>query len=142
MFWGLYNAFFLVVERILRTKTKLKLSRTFGILYVFIVWNIGMILFRLDDFEQIRLFIHGAFSSPQYNYYTRSLVNEVYNPYFMVCFIASVLYLTPFFTNIKKFLYKTWFGFIIVDIIIITLFIYAVIEMLTTGFNPFIYFRF
>ena len=142
LFWGLYNALFLVIERIVRTKMKFYIPQTIGIIYVFVVWNIGMILFRLESFEQVKLFIEGAFSTPRYNYSTRELVNEVYNPYFMVCFATSILYLTPFFAKIKNVLYKTRFGFILVDIIVITLFIYAVIEMLTTGFNPFIYFRF
>ena len=142
LFWGLYNAFFLVIERILKTKFKIKIPSTLGIIYVFIVWNIGMILFRLESLEQVRLFIYGALSSPLYNYSTRELVNEVYNPYFMVCFVTSILYLTPLFSNIKNYLYKTRFGFILVDIIVIVLFIYAVTEMLTSGFNPFIYFRF
>ena len=142
LFWGLYNALFLVIERIIRTKFKIQVPQTIGIIYVFIVWNIGMILFRLENLDQIRLFLTGAFSTPFYNYSTRELVNEVYNPYFMVCFVTSLLYLTPFFSKIKNFLYKSRFGFIIVDILIITLFLYAVIEMLTSGFNPFIYFLF
>lgn len=142
LFWGLYNAFFLVVERIVRSKVNIKVPQTLGIIYVFVVWNVGMILFRLESFEQIKLYLEGALSSPLYNYSTRELVNEVYNPYFMVCFLTALLYLTPFFSKIKNALYKTRFGFIIVDIIIITLFLYAVIEMLTSGFNPFIYFRF
>ena len=142
LFWGLYNALFLVIERILRTSVKIKVPKTLGIIYVFIVWNLGMILFRLETLEQVRLFINGALSLPLYNYSTRELVNEVYNPYFMVCFVMSILYLTPFFSNIKNHLYKTRFGFILVDMIVILLFIYAVTEMLTSGFNPFIYFRF
>ena len=142
LFWGLYNALFLVIERIVRTKIKIHVPQTICIIYVFIVWTIGMILFRLESFEQIRLFLEGAVSYPSYNYSTRELVNEVYNPYFIVCFVMSVLYLTPFFSKIKNALYNTKFGFIIVDLVIITMFLYAVVEMLTSGFNPFIYFRF
>ena len=142
LFWGLYNALFLVAERIINTKFKIKIPDTYGIIYVFVVWNIGMILFRLETFGEVILFLKGAFSYPNYNYSTRELLNEVYNPYFIVCLITSILYLTPLFNNIKNILYKTRFGFIVVDILIILLFIYAVVEMLTTGFNPFIYFRF
>lgn len=142
LFWGLYNALFLVFERIIKTKTNIYIPQTIGIIYVFIVWNIGMILFRLESFEQIKMFISGAFSMPQYNYYTRELVNEVYNPYFIVKFVIAVLYLTPLFSKLKNALYKITVGFIFVDIVVVTLFVYAVIEMLTSGFNPFIYFRF
>ena len=144
LFWGFYNAFFLVIERIIKSKTKSKIyiPQTIGILYVFIVWNVGMILFRLENFADIVEFLKGAFSYPVFNYSTRKLVDEVFNPYFIVCFVVSVLYLTPFFDKIKDALYKTKIGFIIVDIAVVVLFIYSVIEMLTSGFNPFIYFRF
>ena len=37
--------------------------------------------------------------------------------------------------------YKYKYGYMVVDITTIVLFAYAVIDMLTTNFNPFIYFR-
>ena len=37
LFWGLYNAFFLVVERIVNSKIKIQVPQTIGIIYVFIV---------------------------------------------------------------------------------------------------------
>ena len=142
LFWGLYNAFFLVIERIVYTKAKWKIPATLGILYVFIVWNIGMILFRLENMQDVAYFVKGFFKPALFNYSTRDLVDAIFTPNFIVCFVCSVLYLTPFFAKIRDALYRTRFGFIIVDIVIIALFIYAVVEMLTTGFNPFIYFRF
>ena len=142
LFWGLYNALFLVIERIIKAKTKFKMLETTGIIYTFVVWNIGMILFRLDNIEDIKLFIYGFFNQVNLNYSSRELINAIYNLPFFITFSISILYLTPIFDKINNILNNTKFGFIIVDIIVITLFIYSVIEMLTTGFNPFIYFRF
>ena len=61
--------------------------------------------------------------------------------------IGNLLHLVfkKYVENIDKIndtLYRTKFGFIIVDIVVVVLFAYAVTEMLTSGFNPFIYFRF
>lgn len=142
LFWGLYNAFFLVIERIIKTFFKIKLPQTIGIIYVFIIWTIGMILFRLENMSDVMLFIKGMFSHEHFNYSTREFLNEVFNPGFIISFIISVLYLTPFFDKIRGALNRTKIGFIIVDLVIIVTFICAVVEMLTTGFNPFIYFRF
>lgn len=142
LFWGLYNALFLVIERIVSTKFKIKPPDTLGIIYVFIVWNIGMILFRLNDINEVKLYLDGLFSAPSFNSNTRFIINTIFTPTFIASFIISMLYLTPFFDKIESVLKKSKGGIIIVDIVIIILFIYSVIEMLTSGFNPFIYFRF
>lgn len=142
LFWGLYNAFFLVIERIVSTKFKIKLPDTLGIIYVFVVWNIGMILFRLNSINEVKLYLDGLFSAPLFNSNTRFIINTIFTPTFMASFIISVLYLTPFFDKIESVLKRSKNGIIIVDTVIIVLFIYSVIEMLTSGFNPFIYFRF
>ena len=142
LFWGLYNAFFIVVERILKTKIKTNIPSTIGIVYVFIVWNIGMVFFRLDNINDVKLLYDGFVSGPIFNQYTRPILALIYNPYFLSVFMLSVLYLTPIYDILSRYLYRLKYGFIIVDLVVVILFIYAVLEMLTTGYNPFIYFRF
>ena len=142
LFWGFYNAFFIVIERILKTKFKVRIPPTFGILYVFIVWNIGMVFFRLDNINDVKLLYDSFMCGPIFNQYTRPLLALIYNPYFLSVFVLSVLYLTPIYNNISRLLYRLKYGFIIVDVVVVLLFIYSVLEMLTTGYNPFIYFRF
>ena len=142
LFWGFYNAFFIVIERILKTKFKINIPGTIGILYVFIVWNVGMVFFRLESFNEVKLLFEGFISEPIYNQNIRYLLSLIYNPYFLFIFILSVLYLTPVYTMIREVLSRLKGGYIIIDIVIVTLFIYSVLEMLTTGYNPFIYFRF
>ena len=142
LFWGLYNAFFIVIERLISLKYKIDIPDTIRVIYVFIVWNIGMILFRLENLNDIGLLFEGFVNGPKYNMWSRSLLAAIYNPYFITVFIISLLYITPIFGNIKNYFYKFKYGFIVVDLVIVTLFIYAVVEMLTTGYNPFIYFRF
>ena len=142
LFWGLYNAFFIVIERLISSKYKIYIPDTIRVIYVFVVWNIGMILFRLENLNDIRLLFEGFANGPKYNMWSRGLLSAIYNPYFIVIFIISLLYITPLFGNIKNYFYKFKYGFIVVDLVIIVLFAYAVVEMLTTGYNPFIYFRF
>ena len=142
LFWGVYNAFFLVVERLFLKKILDKIPATIGIFYTFVVWNVGMVFFRLESLNEALIFLHGFFTTTHFNYYTREIVNEIFNPFFITIFIISLIYLTPIFGRIKEALYRTYFGFLIVDIVVIVMFLYAVTEMLTSGFNPFIYFRF
>ena len=142
LFWGLYNAFFIVIERLVSSKYKIYVPDTLRIIYLFIVWNIVMILFRLETLGDVKLLIEGFLSGPEYNMWSRDVLSVVYNPYFIVIFIISLIYITPIFGNLKNYFYKKKYGFIIVDLVVIVLFIYAVFEMLTTGYNPFIYFIF
>lgn len=142
LFWGLYNAFFIVIERLVSYKYKFYVPETLRVIYVFIVWNLGMILFRLESLSDIKLLYEGFVNGPLFNMWSRDVLSTIYNPYFIIIFFISILYITPLFRNIQNYLYKLKYGFIAVDIVIVFLFIYAVVEMLTTGYNPFIYFRF
>lgn len=142
LFWGLYNAFFIVIERLISSKYKIYIPETIRVLYVFIVWNIGMILFRLETLGEVKLLIEGFINGPEYNMWSRDVLSAVYNPYFIVIFIISIIYITPILKNLKNYFYKLKYGFIVVDLVVVLLFVYAVFEMLTTGYNPFIYFRF
>ncbi|HAL02650.1 MAG TPA: membrane-bound O-acyltransferase family protein [Lachnospiraceae bacterium] len=142
LFWGLYNALFIVVERLVSYKYKFYIPETLRVLYVFIVWNIGMILFRLESLSDIKLLYEGFINGPSFNMWSREVLSAIYNPYFIIIFFISILYITPLFKNIQNYLYRLKYGFIAVDVVVIFLFVYAVIEMLTTGYNPFIYFRF
>lgn len=142
LIWGLYNAVFLIIERIIVSKTKFRFDNAFFIIYSNIVWIIGMAIFRFDTFDAFLVYFRGLFSAPALNYNARWLLQAIFSPYFAIIFIISILYLTPFFDKIYSALYKTRFGFIIIDIVVVLFFVYAIMEMLTTGFNPFIYFRF
>jgi alginate O-acetyltransferase complex protein AlgI len=131
-----------VIERLISSKYKIYIPETIRVLYVFIVWNIGMILFRLETLGEVKLLIEGFINGPMYNMWSREVLSAVYNPYFIVIFIISLIYITPIFANLKNYFYKMKYGFIVVDLVVVLLFVYAVFEMLTTGYNPFIYFRF
>ena len=132
------------MERLVSYKYKYKfyIPETLRVLYVFIVWNIGMILFRLESLSDIKLLYEGFINGPSFNMWSREVLSAIYNPYFIIIFFISILYITPLFKNIQNYLYRLKYGFIAVDVVVIFLFVYAVIEMLTTGYNPFIYFRF
>ncbi len=142
LIWGLYNGLFLVIERVITTKTKFRFDKPILLIYANIVWVIGMILFRFDNFNTFLLYINGLFSVPKLNYNTRWLLQEIFNPYFYACFIISILYLTPFFDKIYSTFLKTRLGTVVIYVVVILTFVYGIMEMLTNGFNPFIYFRF
>ena len=140
LFWGIYFAIMIILERMLKYPLMI-VPKTIKTIVVFIVWCISMLLFRLDKFSDIIVFIINSFKTMSISHSMRGFINNVYNYYFMFTFCISLLYLTRFFDKAKKWLEKHHLG-IICDIVVCVLFIYSCIIMLTDGFNPFLYFRF
>ena len=107
----------------------------------FILWTIGMVLFRCENMHMVSDFILTLTSPIQYNIVTRNIFKKVFNGYFPIVFIVSILYSVGFFKFIEEKV-KGRFINIFFDLVLIILFIYAIMEMIANGFNPFIYFRF
>ena len=140
LFWGIYFAFIIIIERVLKYPLMI-VPKTLKTVVVFIIWCISMLLFKLDKFSDIVIFINNSFKPMSISSNMRGFINSVYNYYFMFAFVVSLLYLTRFFDYVKEWLEKRHLG-IICDIVVGALFIYSCIIMLTDGFNPFLYFRF
>ena len=141
LFWGMYNALFLILERVFLKKYLDKLPKFISIIYTIIVWSFGMILFYFEDISKIGPFILTIFSKEYLILENRGLIETIYNPYFIIVFIMSILCSTPFFDYFDKKMAEKSLTFI-TDLIIILLFIYAIMDMVASGYNPFIYFRF
>ena len=140
LFWGIYFAILLVLEKVFYYPLKI-VPKTFMTIFVFFAWTASMLLFKLENFSDIVVFVSNAFKPMAISGYMRGFINNVYNYYFYFTFVVSLLYLTRIFDKIKDWLEKRYMG-IICDIVVYVLFIYSVIIMLTDGFNPFLYFRF
>ena len=140
LFWGIYFAIMIIVERMMKYPLMI-IPKTIKTIFVFIVWCISMLLFKLDKFSDIIIFVSNSFKPMSISHEMRGFINNVYNYYFMFTFSISLLYLTRFFDKAKKWLENRHLG-ILCDIVVCALFIYSCIIMLTDGFNPFLYFRF
>lgn len=137
--WGLYFAFFLVLEKYV-LKDLLKKHKIFSHIYTFIIVIISFVIFNINDFNQILVFLKsmiGLNNIPFINsktiYYLKS---------YFILLIISFLFSTP----LIKYIYTKYKNKKIVDfvevIIICILLIVSTSFLIDSSFNPFLYFRF
>ena len=141
LIWGVYNALFLILERFVLKKYLDNLPKFLSIFYTIVVWSFGMVIFYFEDMSKIIPFIQTLGIAPAFVLENRGIIETIYNPYFVIVFVASILFCTPFFDYLDKKMAEKDLIFIS-DLIIILLFIYAIMDMVASGYNPFIYFRF
>jgi alginate O-acetyltransferase complex protein AlgI len=141
--WGGYHGLFLILDRLFLIKLLDKLGKIPSVIFTFFVTVIGWVLFRIEDFGQIRTFLKKMFSFDFSSFAWHD------NAHFVVIFILAVLF--SFFTFFKpgyKFEQKFFFSnynnstHIIVSFICVILLVFSISFVTSTGFNPFIYFRF
>lgn len=140
--WGLYHGFFIILERVglISFPDKLWFLRR---MYLLLVVVVGWVFFRIEDMEMALLFIKKMFSfSEGSNYYPLMYLDRF--TYFMLltgilcCMpikqyigskLNSLIVSIPFKTTLKYAAYTM-------------LFVFTILELAQTTYNPFIYFRF
>ena len=140
LFWGIYNAIILILERIFEKKLE-DIPKAIRTIFVNLIWIFGMLIFRFEDMSQIPVFFNGMFLTPSLDYHARWLIEGIFNIRFLIILCVSVLYMTRFFDILYKLINKSNIKFLYY-IILTILFMFSVMEMVANGFNPFIYFRF
>lgn len=142
VFWGAYHGFFLVIERAFFGKVLTKIGKIPTILITFFIVNIGWVFFRIEHIRDAFRYIGRMFTPHSYT-------GEGFDAEFLTFFgiatffaffavsrvgqrIQDAVYVTPY-TNRRHLL--VWGTCII-------LFILSVSSITSSGFNPFIYFRF
>lgn len=141
--WGLYFAFFLILEKALLLKI-LDKHRVIGHIYTIFLVLISFIIFNETSVSSIILFIKNmfgfnnlSFSNLETVYYLKNYIGVI-----IIAIIASI----PWLQIIKKkisnsVLYKKILP-IIESICYILLFIITTAYIVDESFNPFLYFRF
>lgn len=141
LFWGLYFACFLIVERL---GFRNVLNHVPGILrrfYTWIVVGIGWVFFRAETCSQAIGYLKEMCSMHWMGSLDRELAELMAGPKFILLFVISLLCCTPFFSSLRSWLEDHRLG-MFADLAAAAVFFLAVCEMMASGYNPFIYFRF
>ncbi|MCQ2610052.1 MAG: hypothetical protein MJ151_04610, partial [Lachnospiraceae bacterium] len=158
LIWGIYNGVLVVIDTLIDTffKTFKDKSENVYSVYMFInkkpivivrvvltfiIWTIGMVIFRCENLSTFTSYVYTLTHPIRFNIVTREMFKKVFNGYFALVLIGVIGYATRLWKYIEEKVKNTSFN-IVCDIFLILLFIYAIIEMICSGFNPFIYFRF
>ena len=131
----------MIIERLFLSKYLKKIPKFLSLIYTNLVWIFGMVIFYYVDFNKMFLYLDTWRYPIDLNYNFRPMLKAILNWSSFVMFIICLLLCTTIFKNISNFLYKKHLSFI-ADVVIVLLFVYAIMEMSVSGYNPFIYFRF
>ena len=139
--WGLYYGILLIIEKLFLGKALEKLPKIIRHIYTLLIVIIGWVIFRMEDFSQITLVL-----SKMFTFQTSDLWNQiVYNfdvfsaiPYIFIAIIASI----PLIKHIsEKYENKTSYH-LVRNIATLGILILSICLLLSSTYNPFIYFRF
>jgi alginate O-acetyltransferase complex protein AlgI len=143
IFWGIYHGFFLVIERLFLLKFYDKLGKWISIPITFLIVMIGWIFFRADTLHQGITIVSKLFS------FKGSLplrfMNVEFYTIISLAFLFSFFILIPGGKKMQQVVFeqthstKLSFALLIVSIILLS---FSLASITSTGFNPFIYFRF
>jgi len=140
--WGGYMGFFLILDRLFLLKYMKKTGRIPRIIITFLILMFGWIIFRADNMGYVHFFIRRMFSF-------RAAENAVWlNPRFWTMLVLAFVF--SFWGLFKKAesLIETLYlaprdkQLILLTILAILMFVLCEATISSSGFSPFIYFRF
>lgn len=140
--WGAFHGLFLILDRLFLLKFFEKVGKYPSIVITFFLTIIGWVIFRATSLEQVLYYIKALFKFDYSEHYV--------GQQFWTILIVAVLF--SFSTIFKKGLQIEKFVFfsdsnsnkqvVLMGILVLFLLFISVISIVSSGFNPFIYFRF
>lgn len=141
--WGAFHGFFLIMDRLFFLKVSQKIGKYPSIFITFFITVIGWVLFRAESWDQIEYYLSAMFSLADFHL-------PDYGSKFWIMLVIGVFFA---FITLNKWglqLEQTIFfarkykisGYWSMLIIIIILGVLSIGSITSSGFNPFIYFRF
>ncbi len=145
--WGLWHGLFLIIERILKhAGYALRLPKFIKWIYTMLVVILGWVLFRAPDLNYALGYISTMFGLVE-NYDVGFSALYYLNPMVITVIIIGFIASTPIAKRIKSFFgtahgIREKAGYLLTNLYIMFLLILSIIFVMTSTYNPFIYFRF
>ncbi len=141
--WGAYHGVFLILDRLFLQKMLNKIGKLPAILLTFVFVMFGWVIFKIEDFDLLKVYLT-ALIQPFENFELNTI------PAFGL--IGCIAIFFAFFTSlpigqkISQFIFESdkysFKNHIILTFVSLLLFIVSLSSITSSGFNPFIYFRF
>ena len=141
--WGAYHGLFLILDRLFLKRFLQTMGRVPSIIFTFIIVMIGWVIFRIEKTNEIKTFLYRMFS---FELNDSFITTNSFNFLIGFAFLFSFLAITKFGIKAKQFIYEKETYSIPINIIAFTtsmlLLIVSASWLISSDFNPFIYFRF
>jgi alginate O-acetyltransferase complex protein AlgI len=141
--WGAFHGFFLILDRLFFLKVSEKIGKYPSIIITFLVTMVGWVLFRAESWDQIVFYLNAMFSFgdfylPEYGIkFWSMIIIGVGFGFITLSKWGLKLEQTLFFA--QKYKTKGYWLMFVVFVILVSL---SLSSITSSGFNPFIYFRF
>lgn len=142
VFWGAFHGFFLVIERAFFGKVLTAIGKLPSILITFFIVNIGWVFFRIEKINDAFIYLKKMFV---FDFKTEFHFHFHFQFYFILAIVFSFFAVTKYTQKIQDNLYINTYSnsrHICVIAISLVLFVLSISSITSSGFNPFIYFRF
>lgn len=141
--WGAFHGLFLVLDRIFLIKLLRKGGKFISVIFTYFATLIGWVLFRAENFDQIRYYLRAMFSfeskpyleSAGADFWFFMLVGAFFS--FFALKKGTEEWQNRIFSEPVGFKLHMWRSVLAVFLLIL-----CVAYITSSGFNPFIYFRF
>lgn len=150
--WGAFHGIFLILDRLFLLRVYRVLGKPLSIIITFIITLVGWVIFRAETFPQALGYISTMFDFSNIDLAV-SITKGTYGwfieqRFWTIIMVASFFSFLPAITFVEKNM-NPFFGtqgekeFIIIKSIIAFILLYiCMTEVISTGVNPFIYYRF
>lgn len=141
--WGGFHGLFLVLDRLFLIRFTEKIGKIPSVILTYLITLVGWVLFRAADMHQAGLYLKKMFvfdgGFPAWRFDTQFWIILLAGAFFG--FFGMIRGIESWQDKQLKVPYstqKTWIG----GLIAVVLLVYCMASLTTSGFNPFIYFRF
>ena len=142
IFWGAFHGFFLVMERMFFGTVLTKLGKLPSIIITFLIVNFGWVFFRVEKIKDAISYIQCMFS---FKFHSTFSFDSEFKTYFLIALFFSFFAISSYTQKIQNAIYFNAYTntrHLIICLISICLFVLSISSITSSGFNPFIYFRF
>lgn len=140
--WGAFHGLFLILDRLFLIKLFDSIGKILAIIITFFLTMIGWVIFRATSFEQVIFYIKKLIIIDFQYYY----VDRQFTVITIIAMIFAFITATKYGLRIQNwFFYKHDYnktqlsGFFI---LIMVMLLFSTASLVSSGFNPFIYYRF
>uniref|UniRef100_UPI0032162C38 MBOAT family O-acyltransferase n=1 Tax=uncultured Draconibacterium sp. TaxID=1573823 RepID=UPI0032162C38 len=141
--WGAWHGCFLILDRLFLIKLFKRIGTIPRVIFTYFIVVIGWVIFRIENIPDIRFYLGKLFSADMsvsnYNLSTESKLIMFFAASFSILTLFNIgkqLQTFVFYTQYKHWIHR------VVGIVMLTLLIINMSAITSSGFNPFIYFRF
>ncbi|MBK8369088.1 MAG: MBOAT family protein [Bacteroidetes bacterium] len=142
VFWGAFHGFFLIFERAFFGKVLEKIGMLPSILFTFLIVNFGWVFFRIEKIGDAFIYIKRMFV---FEFNTTITFSTEFKTYLVIAILFSFFAISKYTQKIQDAIYfnnYNNFKHLSVASISLILLLLSISSITSSGFNPFIYFRF